>query len=91
MAADYPAVGTHGNTANGLIYTIGGVSKGTHDLVHTTLQELGVETVFHGIAMKPGKPKKRSPLKPKRGNSKQKMCGMWHLQAPGNSSGMRWL
>src|SRR5690606_13004686 len=34
----------------------GGVSKGTHDLVHGTLRELGVEAVFHGVALKPGKP-----------------------------------
>jgi molybdopterin molybdotransferase len=39
-----------------LLLTIGGVSKGTHDLVHGTLAELGVEEVFHGIALKPGKP-----------------------------------
>ncbi len=36
--------------------TIGGVSKGTHDLVHGTLTELGVREVFHGVALKPGKP-----------------------------------
>ncbi len=39
-----------------LLVTIGGVSKGTHDLVHTTLAELGVGRVFHGVALKPGKP-----------------------------------
>lgn len=39
-----------------ILLTIGGVSKGTHDLVHGTLRELGVETVFHGISLKPGKP-----------------------------------
>ncbi|MEO0480455.1 MAG: molybdopterin molybdotransferase MoeA [Planctomycetota bacterium] len=39
-----------------VLVTIGGVSKGTHDLVHSTLEKLGVQTVFHGIAMKPGKP-----------------------------------
>ena len=38
------------------VLTIGGISKGTHDLVHTTLQELGVATQFHGIKLKPGKP-----------------------------------
>lgn len=39
-----------------VLLTIGGVSKGTHDLVHGTLQELGVVEVFHGIQLKPGKP-----------------------------------
>jgi len=39
-----------------VLLTIGGVSKGTHDLVHDTLRELGVAEVFHGIAVKPGKP-----------------------------------
>ncbi len=39
-----------------LLLTIGGVSKGTHDLVHGTLAELGVAAVFHGIDLKPGKP-----------------------------------
>jgi molybdopterin molybdotransferase len=36
--------------------TIGGISKGTHDLVHGTLAELGVAVQFHGIDLKPGKP-----------------------------------
>lgn len=39
-----------------VLVTIGGVSKGTHDLVHTTLAALGVQPVFHGIQLKPGKP-----------------------------------
>lgn len=39
-----------------VVLTIGGISKGTHDLVHTTLAELGVVTEFHGIKLKPGKP-----------------------------------
>lgn len=39
-----------------VLLTIGGVSKGSHDLVHPTLQELGVAECFHGIALKPGKP-----------------------------------
>ncbi len=39
-----------------VLVTIGGVSKGSHDLVHGTLVELGVRQVFHGIALKPGKP-----------------------------------
>jgi molybdopterin molybdotransferase len=39
-----------------VVLTIGGVSKGTHDLVHGTLAELGVRATFHGIQLKPGKP-----------------------------------
>lgn len=39
-----------------VLITIGGVSKGTHDLVHGTLQSLGVREQFHGIELKPGKP-----------------------------------
>ncbi|MFK7741893.1 MAG: gephyrin-like molybdotransferase Glp [Planctomycetota bacterium] len=39
-----------------VVLTIGGISKGTHDLVHGTLSELGVQTEFHGIRLKPGKP-----------------------------------
>ena len=39
-----------------VLVSIGGVSKGTHDLVHRLLAELGVEEVFHGIQLKPGKP-----------------------------------
>ena len=39
-----------------VLVTIGGISKGTHDLVHGTLAELAVRTEFHGIDLKPGKP-----------------------------------
>jgi molybdenum cofactor synthesis domain-containing protein len=39
-----------------LLLTIGGVSKGTHDLVTATLAELGVAELFHGLDLKPGKP-----------------------------------
>ncbi len=39
-----------------VLVTIGGVSKGTHDLVHGALARLGVRTEFHGIELKPGKP-----------------------------------
>jgi len=34
----------------------GGVSVGDYDLVAQALEELGAETLFHGVAMKPGKP-----------------------------------
>jgi len=46
---------TAGLEADILIVT-GGVSTGVLDLVPGTLQELGVEEVFHKIRMKPGKP-----------------------------------
>lgn len=39
-----------------VVLTIGGISKGTHDLVHDTFAALGVQTDFHGIHLKPGKP-----------------------------------
>jgi molybdopterin molybdotransferase len=39
-----------------VLVTSGGVSVGPHDLVRTTLAGLGVEEVFWGVAMRPGKP-----------------------------------
>ena len=39
-----------------VLVTSGGVSVGPHDLVRTTLAALGVEEVFWGVAMRPGKP-----------------------------------
>ena len=39
-----------------VVVTSGGVSVGPHDLVRSTLRELGVEEVFWGVAVKPGKP-----------------------------------
>jgi len=39
-----------------VVLTIGGVSKGTHDLMLGALLELGVRPAFHGIQLKPGKP-----------------------------------
>jgi molybdopterin molybdotransferase len=39
-----------------VLVTSGGVSVGPHDLVRRVLAELGVEEVFWGIAVKPGKP-----------------------------------
>ncbi|HEY7149919.1 MAG TPA: gephyrin-like molybdotransferase Glp [Gaiellaceae bacterium] len=39
-----------------LLVTSGGVSVGPHDLVRATLGELGVEEVFWGVSVKPGKP-----------------------------------
>jgi len=39
-----------------VLVTSGGVSVGPHDLVRRILGELGVEEVFWGVAVKPGKP-----------------------------------
>ncbi|MDP6946830.1 MAG: molybdopterin-binding protein, partial [Myxococcota bacterium] len=39
-----------------IIALSGGVSKGKHDLVREVLDSLGMETLFHGIRAKPGKP-----------------------------------
>jgi molybdopterin molybdotransferase len=39
-----------------VLVTSGGVSVGPHDLVRRVLAELGVEEVFWGVAVKPGKP-----------------------------------
>jgi molybdopterin molybdotransferase len=39
-----------------VLVTSGGVSVGPHDLVRSTLAELGVEEIFWGVSVKPGKP-----------------------------------
>ena len=39
-----------------VVITSGGVSVGPHDLVRTTLEELGAREVFWRVAVKPGKP-----------------------------------
>ena len=39
-----------------LLVTSGGVSVGPHDLVRRVLADLGVEEIFWGVAVKPGKP-----------------------------------
>lgn len=39
-----------------VLVTSGGVSVGPHDLVRRTAERLGVEEVFWGVAVKPGKP-----------------------------------
>jgi molybdopterin molybdotransferase len=45
-----------GALAADLVVTSGGVSVGPHDLVRRIAAELGVEEVFWGVAVKPGKP-----------------------------------
>jgi len=42
--------------ATDILVTSGGVSVGPHDLVRSTLATLGVEELFWGVAMRPGKP-----------------------------------
>lgn len=39
-----------------LLLVTGGVSVGDYDLVAERLRALGVETLFHGVSMRPGKP-----------------------------------
>jgi molybdopterin molybdotransferase len=46
---------SHGLTADVLV-TTGGVSVGPHDLVRSVEADLGVEEVFWGVSIKPGKP-----------------------------------
>ena len=57
-----------------LLCVIGGMSKGTHDLVPQTLEELGVTWLVTSLNLKPGKPTRigRSPR------------GGWVLGLPGN-------
>ena len=45
-----------GGLETDVLVTSGGVSVGPHDLVRDTLARLGVEEVFWGVAMRPGKP-----------------------------------
>lgn len=42
--------------SNNLLITSGGVSVGSYDFVRTALEGVGFKTLFHGVAMKPGKP-----------------------------------
>jgi molybdopterin molybdotransferase len=39
-----------------VVVTSGGVSVGPHDLIRSVASELGIEEVFWGVAVKPGKP-----------------------------------
>lgn len=41
---------------NDIVLITGGVSMGDFDYVHKILLEIGVNQIFHGLAMKPGKP-----------------------------------
>ena len=46
----------HAFEASDVLVTTGGVSMGRYDLVGTVFERLGVENVFHKVAIKPGKP-----------------------------------
>jgi molybdopterin molybdotransferase len=54
-AAAHRAAIARGLEADTLV-TSGGVSMGPHDLVRSVASELGVEEIFWGVAIKPGKP-----------------------------------
>jgi len=41
---------------NNAVLLSGGVSKGKFDFIPQTLEELGVEKIFHGVFQRPGKP-----------------------------------
>ena len=45
-----------------VIFTTGGVSVGQFDHVKTVLDELGLRTLFHGVAQRPGRPLKFGTL-----------------------------
>ena len=45
-----------------VVLTTGGVSVGQFDHVKTVLDELGMKTLFHGVAQKPGRPLKFGTL-----------------------------
>jgi molybdopterin molybdotransferase len=59
IAPDDPA-GLRASLARGLaldgLVVTGGVSVGTYDLVAAQLTALGADLLFHGVAMRPGKP-----------------------------------
>ena len=59
VVADEPEAHAHAlerGLAADVLVTTGGVSVGPHDLVRQTAAALGVEEVFWGVAVKPGKP-----------------------------------
>jgi molybdopterin molybdotransferase len=40
----------------GIIVTTGGAAQGERDLVRVALEQRGAQIIFHGLAMRPGKP-----------------------------------
>jgi len=47
---------TEARATSELLVTTGGVSVGDYDLLPATMERLGYQTIFHGVAIKPGKP-----------------------------------
>lgn len=47
---------TQAKESSDVVVTTGGVSAGSRDLVPDTINRLGFETVFHKVAIQPGKP-----------------------------------
>lgn len=45
-----------GAVGGGVVVAVGGMSKGTRDLVPGVATKLGVRWVFHGVSVRPGKP-----------------------------------
>lgn len=44
------------NSSEQILITTGAVSKGRWDFIPETLRQLGAEIIFHGVAIRPGKP-----------------------------------
>jgi molybdopterin molybdotransferase len=71
-----------------VLLLVGGVSAGRYDFVPRVLKELGCREIFHGVAMKPGKPTLFA-LGPERqlvfglpGNPLSALTGFYELVAP---------
>lgn len=62
-----------------LVITVGGLSVGNHDYVKQVYDELGVQTIFYKVAVKPGKPVFFGTAKHRRKNKVQYVFGL-----PGN-------
>ena len=56
IAGELAAVLERALAENDLVLVSGGVSMGDFDLVPAVLSNLGVEPIFHSLAMRPGKP-----------------------------------
>lgn len=64
-----------------LVITLAGVSAGKRDFIAAALETLGGETIFHGVAIKPGKPVlfarvKGKPVIALPGNPLSSACGI---------------
>ncbi|MBI3037955.1 molybdopterin molybdotransferase MoeA [bacterium] len=78
------------NAANfsDVILLTGGVSKGKYDFVRSAVEKIGASIVFHGVAMKPGKPLLYAKLERNRhifglpGNPLSAMTGFFEFVVP---------